>query len=130
MMNDFDITDVERWLVPYLRELGVSDNVYTSRPRSLERNIEDFAIVSVTGTLADRAAYGDGYVAMDLFSKDVNGRKNGDRLSVMYRKLITGFPAESGRYIIGDYPTVQGDAGDDFGFHVRMLQAKLIIKIQ
>lgn len=130
MMNDFDITGVEKWLASLVRGLGVSENVFTSRPKSLAKGVDDFAVVSVTGTLADYAAYGDGYVTIDLFAKDVNGRKNGDRLSVMYRRLLDGFPVEDGRYIIGGFPSVQGDAPDDFGFHARLIQTKLTIKVQ
>lgn len=130
MTNDFDITDVERWLVSYVRGLGVSENVFSARPRSLREGVEDMVVVSVTGTLADMSGYGDGYVSIDLLSKDVEGRKNGDRLSVMYKALAAGFPVEEGRYIIGGTPTVQGDAADDYGFHARMTQTKLIIKVQ
>lgn len=129
-MNDFDITDLENWLAAYIRDtLGISKNVFDDRPKSLEKSCDDFVVAKVSGGISDDAAYGKCTVAFHLFARDISGRKNSKKLSVMYRKLISGFPVEWGRYIVSGVPVLVGDVGDDFGFHARMVQIKTIIKI-
>lgn len=130
MTNEFDITDIEAWLADYVRTtLKVSKNVFSDRPKSLDSPCDDFVVAKVTGSIADTAAYGRCSVGFRLFARDISNRKNGKKLSVMYRRLIAGFPAEHGRYIFSGIPVIVGDVADDFGFHARIIQIKTIIKI-
>lgn len=131
MMTDFDITELEDWLVELVRDrLGVSANVFTDRPKSLDAQVTDFVVAKVTGNVSDLSAYGRCVVAFHLFAKDAANRKNGKRLSVMYKKLLPGFPVEEGRYIFSGMPVLVGDVADDFGYHARILQIQTIIKNQ
>ena len=131
MMTDFDITDLEDWLAKLVRDrLGVSANVFTDRPKSLDAQVSDFVVAKVTGNVSDLAAYGRCVLAVHLFAKDVANRKNGKKLSVMYKKLLPGFPVEDGRYIVSGMPVLVGDVADDFGYHARIVQIPTIIKIQ
>lgn len=131
MTNDFDITEFEEWALTFVRDtLSVSGNVYSDRPKVLSAKCDDFAVVRVSGRMVDEAAYGRCTLAVDLFSRDISGRKNGKKLSVMYKKLIAGFPAETGRFILSGVPVVIGDVADDYGYHARMVQIKTIIKTQ
>ena len=117
-MNDFDITDIETRLKEIIRdELKVSSVVYNNRPKSADISGNDFCVVKVTGTVADKAAYGECVVYIHLFAKDIQNQKNGKKLSVMYKKLFD------------ETPKLIGDTADDYGFHVRILQLHTIIKI-
>lgn len=130
-MNDFDITDIETRVKEIVRdELKVSDTVYNNRPKSANIGGNDFCVVKVTGAVEDLSTYGVCTVYIHLFAKDVSNQKNGKKLSVMYKKLIAGFPYDDGRYIFDGAPTVLGDAADDYGFHARIIQLKTIIKIK
>lgn len=128
-MNDFDITDIEERLKEIVRdELQVSAMVFSDRPKSAATG-DDFCVVKVSGTVRDRGAYGECTVGIHLFAKDISHRKNGKKLSVMYKKLMAGLPYSDGRYIFDDTPSVIGDTADDYGFHARIIQMHTIIKI-
>lgn len=129
MMNDFDITAIENEVMDIIRSIGVSAKVYPNRPKAAEP-ASDFVVVMVSGSVQDRAALGECTVGVHLFAKDLNKVKNGKKLSFMYGRLLSGMPVESGRYIFDTEPTVLGDTPDDFGYHVRIIQFKTIIKIK
>lgn len=129
-MNDFDISDIEARVKTIVRdELGVSETVFNNRPKSADITENDFCVVRVTGTVEDKAAYGECRIAISLFAKDVNNQKNGKKLSVMYKKLVAGLPYEDNRYLFDDTPTIVGDTADDYGYHARIIQMHTIIKI-
>lgn len=128
-MNDFDITEIEDWIIAYVRDvLKVSAAVFNDRPKAIDKSINDFVVARVSGRVTDVSAYGRCNVVFNLFARDISNRKNSKKLSVMYKKLISGFPLEEGRYIVSGIPVLVGDVGDDFGFHDRVLQVKIIIK--
>ena len=130
MTNDFDITEIESWLAEYVRDvLKVSKNVFSDRPKSLDNSCSDFVVAKVSGGVGDVSAYGKCTLAFHLFARDISNRKNGKKLSVMYKRLIAGFPAADGRYILSGVPVTVGDVADDFGFHARIIQIKTILKI-
>ena len=129
-MNDFDITDIEARLKTILRdEIGVSATVYNNRPKSADISGNDFCVVKVEGTVKDRLAYGECYIYISLFAKDISNQKNGKKLSVMYKKLVASLPYDDGRYLFDETPNVIGDTADDYGFHARVIQLHTIIKI-
>lgn len=130
MTNDFDITEIESWLAAYVRDvLNVSKNVFSDRPKSLDNSCNDFVVAKVSGGVGDVSAYGECTLAFHLFARDISNRKNGKKLSVMYKRLIAGFPAADGRYILSGVPMTVGDVADNFGFHARIIQIKTILKI-
>ena len=49
MLNDFDITDIEKVFADTIRDLGVSDHVWNNRPKVVDDSISDFAVVKVSG---------------------------------------------------------------------------------
>lgn len=129
-MNDFDITDIETRLKVIVRdELGVSAKVFNNRPKSADIGGNDFCVVKVSGSVRDLAAYGECTVNVQLFAKDISHQKNGKKLSVMYKKLVSGLPYEDERYLFDETPIIVGDTADDYGFHVRILQMHTIIKV-
>ena len=98
MMNNFDITAIEDEVREIVRGLKVSTKVYANRPKATE-SASDFVVVSATGGINDLACYGEGTIVVSLFAKDNDHFKNGKKLSVMYNKLIEGFPASSGKLL-------------------------------
>lgn len=127
MMNDFDITMIEDEVKGILRNLKVSDKVYSNRPKAAESS-SDFVVALVSGEVRDMDTYGECMVSIYLFAKDNNGIKNGKKLSAMYQKIRKGFPASSGRMLFEISPTQGSDIPDDFGFHRRLIRIQTTIK--
>lgn len=129
MINDFDITDIEKAVSDAVRELGVSEHVWNNRPKATDDSIDSFAVVKVTGGISDKAAFGQTRIAVHLFARNVKEMKNSKRLSVMQRRLLA-LPLwpNQGRYLIDGNPRIVGDAADDFGFHARIITFRLFIK--
>lgn len=128
MMNDFDITMIEDEVKGILRNLKVSDKVYSNRPKAAESS-SDFVVALVSGEVRDMETYGECMVSIYLFAKDNNGIKNGKKLSAMYQKIRKGFPASSGRLLFEISPLQSSDMPDDFGFHRRLIRIQTTIKV-
>ena len=152
-MNFFDISVIEDTVSRIVRSCGVSEHIFTNRPKTIGKDVRDFVVVGVQGDVEDMAAYGKCIVNVSLFAKDTEYRKNPKKLSLMQRKFFDGFPpyidVTDGRgdfnmdfgkpfmtegetvasYIFDDTPTVSGDIGDNFEFHCRMIQIETLIKV-
>jgi len=126
MINDFDITDIEKAFSDAVRALGF-ERVWNNRPKAVADNISDFIVVRVSGGITDRAAYGDCRILVYLYVRDVKEMKNAKKLSVMHKKLL-GLPTWIEPLLINPHPRIIGDTADDFGFHTRILNFKVIIK--
>jgi len=135
MMNDFDITDIEKLVADAVRGLGVSAHVWNNRPKATDDSIDDFVVVKVTGGITDKAALGKTRIAIHLFARDVAEMKNAKRLSVM-QKALESLPTQiepptgstaKGIFIDGK-PRIVGDTPDDFGFHARIISTSILIK--
>lgn len=127
-MNDFDSSDIENVVIGTVRTLGVSGTIYHNRPKATTSEKEDFVVVSVSGGVEDRAALGECTVLISLFARDVQQEKNWKKLSVMYKKITAGFPHGEGRYIYDGEPRVLGDVPDDYGFHARVMELRVLIR--
>lgn len=127
MINNFDISDIEKLISDKVRELGVSENVWNNRPKATDDRIADFVVVKVSGGISDKAAYGDCRVLIYLFARDIKEMKNSKRLSVMQQKL-RALPLWIEPLLINGKPRVIGDSADDFGYHTRILNFKVFIK--
>lgn len=127
MINDFDITEIENEVIAIIRNLGVSKKVYANRPKEAN-SASDFVVVSTLNGVEDMFTYGQCVIRVNLFAKDIDSIKNGKKLSVMYQKLRSGFPASKGRLLFDMEWNILGDTPDDFGFHVRMIRINTTIK--
>lgn len=127
MTNNFDITAIEDDVIGIVRNLGVSQKVYPNRPKAADP-ANDFVVVSTVNGVSDLAAYGKCIIRIDLFAKDIDSVKNKKKLSLMYQKLVKGFPASSGRLLFDTEWNILGDTPDDFGFHARMIRISTTIK--
>lgn len=128
MRTLYDTTALEKALKQILRNGEVSTNVYDDRPKADNSIVNDFTVVKVTGTVQDTQAYGRCMVAISLFARDVAGRKNTDKLSYMYGKLMEAMPYETEKYLFDSTPQLIGDTGDSYGFHARVIKFNTIIK--
>lgn len=126
MTNDLDITMIEDAVISIIRNLGVSQKVYPNRPKAAD-STSDFVVVRVDG-VEDLSAYGTCTVSVDLFAKDIDSIKNRKKLSVMYQKLRSGFPASKDRLIFDTEWNILGDTPDEFGFHARIIRIQTTIK--
>lgn len=129
-MNNFDITDIENTIKGIVRKAGVSDTVYSNRPKAAPTTKDDFVVVSVTGKVDDVSTHGQCRVMIYLFARDVQAFKNGAKLSRMYSAFVAGLPGFSGRYEFDRRPSVLGDAGDDYGYHARVIELFVNIKTE
>lgn len=125
--NNFDITAIEDEIRQIVRGLGVSGKVYTNRPTESTPS-NDFVVASVSGGTEDLKAYGECVVDVTLFAKDVDGFKNGKRLSVMQKKFVDGFPASTETMLFDTDFNTLGDTPDGFGYHARIIRIKTTIK--
>ena len=127
MINNFDISAIENEVIAIVRKLGVSSKVYPNRPKSTD-TASDFVVVSVSDGVDDMSVFGECVVRVDLFAKDIDSIKNSKKLSVMYNKLVSGFPTSSGRMLFDPEWNILGDTPDDFGFHARIIRIPTTIK--
>ena len=127
MMNDFDITAIEDEVKGILRGLGVSQKIYSNRPKAANSS-NDFVVAMLSGDVQDKEAYGECMFSIYLFAKDIDNMKNSKKLSAMYQKFRKGFPASSGRLLFDILPTIGRDIPDDFGYHRRQIRIQVIIK--
>ena len=130
-MNNFDQTVIETAISQVIRSLGVSTHVFNNRPRSSDKDLKDFVVCNVMGSIKDYGAFGMCTVAVHLFAQDMSNMKNGKKLSVMQKKLKEGFSGNIGDLVL-DFKVVEpvGDTSDGNGYHIRIIQLKkVIIKI-
>lgn len=127
MTNNYDISAIRQEVMDIVRNIDVSRKVLPNRPKSTSP-ASDFVVVDLVNGVRDMAAYGSCIISIDLFAKDIDGVMNDKKLSNMYRTLIAGFPAASGRLLFDSEWNLIGDIADDFGFHARMIEIKTIIK--
>ena len=127
MINDFNISDIEKAIADEVRTLGVSTHVWYNRPKATADDIDDFVVVKVTGNVTDWAAFGQTRVSVQLFARDIMEMKNSVRLDVM-QDALRALPLWIGKYLIDGHPTYIGDTPDDFGFHARIINFRITIK--
>ena len=127
MINDFDITAIEDEVKSILRGLGISQKIYSNRPKAANSS-NDFVVAMVSGEVQDKEVYGECMFSIYLFAKDIDNMKNSKKLSAMYQKFRKGFPASSGRLLFDVLPTIGRDTPDDYGFHRRQIRIHVTIK--
>lgn len=129
MTENLDQSMIEAKLVEIIKGAGISENIFSGqRPETVDEKMNDFVVAKVTGRIYDMQAYGDTVCSIDLYARNIRGLKNGKRLSAMYKKLNNILPLTDDFLMLGQ-ATSLADASDGFGFTVRMINIKTIIKI-
>ena len=128
-MNNFDPTTIENSFIDAIYNGGVSLNVFSNRPRSSERDLADFVVCHINGTIRDRGALGECTFFVALYAKDVSNMKNGKKLSVMQTKLKS-IPVEFVDIVLQPYTfSPNGDIPDNNGYHTRVFYINAFIKV-
>lgn len=129
MRNNFDPTRIEDTVIEAVKGLGVSANVFDDRPRSSTLDLTDFVVCKVTGSVSDQLTYGQCTVSVHLFARDVRNMKNKEKLSIMQRKVAEGLPLSLAGMIVRGNPQVIGDTSDNSGYHVRIINYRVTLKV-
>ena len=129
ILNNFDQTELEDAVSELLRAASIAKKVYNNRPASATTDLSDFIVCKVSGSIRDRYAIGQCTLAVHLFAKDNANFKNGKKLSVMQQKTIAAVPRSLDRFIIDGTPNILGDTDDGNGYHVRIINYKVTIKV-
>ena len=128
--NNFDQYAMESAVVDVIYNGGVSANVFTNRPRSSERDLDDFVVSRIAGNIRDRGAIGECTFNISLFARDVQNMKNGRKLSILQNRLYAALPYEVGNIVFKPYSfNVIGDTPDGNGYHARVINIQAFIKI-
>lgn len=106
---------------------GVSANVFVNdRPDTVSDQMEDFAVVAVTGAMNDRTAYGDSHIQISLFARDrAGGIEATDRLEAMQRGAFEMFPMVNGWFTTYK-PRLVAGGSDRLGFHFLTIVSKIV----
>lgn len=129
MVNNFDPTHIEELIGDVIYGLGVSKNVYHNRPKSSTEDLADFVVCKVSGMISDLRAIGQCTLSVHLFARNVQDFKNGRKLSLMQDALIHGMPRSIDDIIIAGNPRIVGDTDDRTGYHVRIINYQLTLKV-
>lgn len=129
-MNNFDPTTIENALGDAIYAAGVSENVFSNRPKSSEKDLSDFVVCRVSGPVRDLGALGECTFSISLFAKNVANMKNGKKLSVMQERLKS-IPLEFGNLVLKPYTfSPLGDMSDNhYGYHIRVINLQAFIKV-
>ena len=128
-MNNFDSTELEEAVSEVLRDAGAAKKVYNNRPSSATADLADFIVCKVSGGIYDRYTMGQCTLSVNLFAKNNANFKNGKKLSVMQGKVLAAVPRSLGRFIIDGTPRIIGDTDDGNGYHARIINYKVTIKV-
>lgn len=137
--NAFSASLLESAIRAILKSNGVSANVYNNRPKAVSPQTNDFIVVNVQGEIDDMASFGTCTLDVALFAKDAAGFKNGKKLTLMQGAVMDKLPCALkvqtdgydtvAEYEIDKYPSIVGDASDDYGFHARIILFDTTIKV-
>lgn len=128
MSVNYDQSAIEDILKGMVQKAGISENIFKgSRPKTIEKTMNDFVVVKLTGSVSDMAAYGRTTCSIDLYVRNIAEEKNGNRLSVMFRKVDSLLPRQEGTLLLNEPRTI-ADVPDGYGFTVRMINISTIIE--
>ena len=100
---------------------------FTSRPTALQKQVNEFVVISLPVRMVDRGAYQETFCRVALFARDrANGQENTKGLEDLQEKVVGKFPIVSDFFSAID-PVLIPSGADTIGFHSLMVQAKLII---
>lgn len=137
--NHYPTSLLESAVRAILADAGVSQNIYSNRPKAITPTVNDFVVCNLQGNTEDMAAYGESELYVALFVHDAAGYKNGVKLDMMQSKAMGAMPFglaiyddqshKVAEYEIDDNPSVMGDAADDYDFHARMILFDITTKV-
>ena len=129
MNLNYDIQEIEKTLAAFVKDAGVSQNVFEGQRPSNSMSLPSFVVVSVPTSVSDLAAYGSCTSRIELFvQNDKEGLKKGKVFSSMYRKMAQSFPIKHNKYLFDTHPTIIQLGNDDDGYFVQAININTLIK--
>ena len=99
---------------------------YTDRPGSTTTQQDTFMVIR-NGDMADRNAYGETYVSLMIFKKDINGLENTAELDKLQKAVIARLPLNNDIFYT-EHPQLLGCKSDGSGFHYLTIYLGITIK--
>lgn len=128
-MRCYNITEIEDTFKALLGSVTSLGKVYNDRPKAEEKTNDFFTVVKCIGGLDDEHTYATTTLYVALFAKDLSHIKNSKKLGVMQKALFNAMPAERENILIDQHPDVLPDVADDYGYHARIINFSILIKI-
>ena len=100
--------------------------VFTDRPSATTTQKDSFAVIKL-GSTENQGAYGDSYVTVRLFAKDLNGLENCSVLATMEASLYQSLPKNNSLFYTQNYISLESKS-DGNGFHYLTIYFDLILK--
>jgi hypothetical protein len=99
---------------------------YTDRPSSTTSQKDTFMVIK-SGDMADRHAYGETYVSIQMFQKDINGLENSPQLESLQKSVINKLPINNDLFYT-EHPQLLPSKSDGSGFHYITVYLGITIK--
>lgn len=99
---------------------------YTDRPGSTTTQQDTFMVIR-NGDMADRNAYGETYVSLLIFQKDINGLENTAVLDTLQKGVTAKLPINNDIFYT-EHPQLLGCKSDGSGFHYLTIYLGITIK--
>ena len=99
---------------------------YTDRPGSTTTQQDTFMVIR-NGDMADRNAYGETFVSLLIFQKDINGLENTAELDKLQKAVIARLPLNNDIFYT-EHPQLLGCKSDGSGFHYLTIYLGITIK--
>lgn len=105
---------------------AISTIYYTDRPSSTSAQQDSFAVIR-NGDISDLHAYGETYVSILIFQRDINGLENTFQLDKLQKSIVSLLPINNDLFYT-ENPQLLGSRSDGDGFHYITLYFGITIK--
>jgi len=99
---------------------------YTDRKSSTTTQQDTFLVIK-NGDMEDFGAYGDSYINLMIFQKDIDGLENTSQIDFFQKAIVSKLPINNDLFYTG-YPHLLGCKSDGSGFHYLTIYFNIIIK--
>lgn len=124
-MTVFNRLDILKSLKASFKDV-IATIYYTDRPGSTTTQQDTFMVIR-NGDMADRNAYGETYVSLLIFQKDINGLENTAELDKLQKAVIARLPLNNDIFYT-EHPQLLGCKSDGSGFHYLTIYLGITIK--
>ena len=126
MNRNLDIVKIENAVFDVLTENKVCENIFVGERPTTYDHMSEFIVVQVNSNVRDRTAYGDTFLGITFYLKDVANVRNSPRMSELYQQVLSLLPLKVGSFFF-DYFNVTPTVKDGAGFFKQILNLKTFI---
>lgn len=128
-IGNFAISDLQQ--VVKEKMVGVSANIFTSRPTTVPTAMADFILIQFLSPVADFLAYGKTSCRVSVYARDIIvnniNYENVLKLKTMQTAVYERLPITDNKCLI-DRPRPVNGGSDKLGFHYYSIQLDVTIK--